>query len=129
LKNKKLNRRDRGARGGENDQWLWVQGIKGSPFQRFPKGLNYFQKKPLRSPLPLFSSSCFHPWSIRGKKPLDSQKEKTTTTRGDAGRRSEEEIGIKSFLFFVFWKKRLCGLCDSILFFISGEDRDFFDFL
>jgi len=45
------------------------------------------------------------------RKELDSQKEKRATNRRDTGGRREDEIGIQSFLFLVFGKKRLCGLC------------------
>jgi hypothetical protein len=47
----------------------------------------------------------------RERKVLISQKEKRTTNRRDTGARREDEIYIKWFLVFVFWKKTLCGLC------------------
>jgi hypothetical protein len=69
---------------------------------------------------------------IREKKEPAFQKEKRTINRGDTGGRREEEIGMQSFLFLVFWKKRLCGLCvlcGSILFFIFEGARDSYNFL
>jgi hypothetical protein len=52
-----------------------------------------------------------HPQRSQRKKDFDSPKKRKNPNRREPGVRREDEIYIKWFLVFVFWKKTLCGLC------------------
>ena len=112
---KNLNHRGRRAHRDKKDKRLKArgQGNKQPLSQPFPKGQNSqwaFRKGPLRSPLPLRSSSCLSQYLGYKKSDFFPKKEKGTTNRREPGGRREDEIFIKGFMVLVFLKKMLCGL-------------------
>jgi hypothetical protein len=92
---KKLNRRGRGERRDQNGQKLKarMQGEKGPSFSPCPEGQNYQWLS--RNDLCALCFLFVHPlvWIPGGSKG------------------KEKSVSIKSFVFFVFTKKKLCGLC------------------